>query len=66
MENTTDAPFDWLSLTTHRDRNLGPDETTYFQYEAAIAAISIIFFRFTVRQKSEPRLIGAFFALILG
>jgi hypothetical protein len=75
MENTTATDddstpttllFGWLwSLTTHRDRDLGPDATTYFQYEAAIAAFSILFFRLTVHKKSEPKAVSWFFGILL-
>lgn len=51
-----------FSLSTHRDpKLLGPDAPTYFQHEAAIAAISIFFFRTTVcfqtgsRQSEQPK-----------
>lgn len=54
-----------ISLSTHRDPNLGPDATSYFRYENAIAAISILFFRLTVRSKSEPRVLCWLFAILL-
>jgi hypothetical protein len=70
MENKTDTDdsllYGWLSsLSTHRDRDLGPDATTYFQYEAAIAAFSILFFRLTVHKKSEPKAVSWFFGILL-
>lgn len=40
--------FFGLPLTTHRDHGLGTTVDTYFQYEALIAAISILFFRSSV------------------
>lgn len=73
MENHTIADedgdtllFGILPMSTHRDRDLGPDAATYFQYEAAIAAISIVFFRLTVRKKAEPRAVTWFFGILLG
>ena len=58
--------FGFIPLTTHRDRSLGPDASSYFQYEAVIAAISIIFFRLTVRKKTEPLALTFFFGILLG
>jgi hypothetical protein len=51
-----------IPLTTHRNREL---ENSPFLYEAAIAAISICFFRTTIYQKQEPELLRWFFALML-
>ena len=62
---TEDPTLLGLSLSTHRPRELGPEETTYFQYEAAVAAVSILFFRLTVRRRSEPRTIRFFFGILL-
>lgn len=55
-----------LVLSTHRSRDLGPDATAYFQFETAIAAISVGFFRTTVGiSKSEPIWLRWVFAAIL-
>jgi hypothetical protein len=44
-----------LVLSTHRSNHLSPDAPTIFEFESAIAAISIAFFRTTVqiRQKQD-------------
>jgi hypothetical protein len=54
-----------LSFSTHRSRDLGPNETSYFQYEALISAISILFFRLTVRLRNEPSFMRWFFGILL-
>ena len=55
-----------LSLSTHRlPGDLGENPSSYFQHEALIAAISILFFRWTVRYKSEPKVVRLLFALSL-
>lgn len=56
---------EWSTLTTHRDRSLGHEATTFFQHEAIIAAASIFFFRITVRVNREPRLVACLFAAVL-
>lgn len=48
-----------LTLTTHREES-SPDATSFFQHEAWIAAISIFFFRYTVRFSSEPWIMRIF------
>jgi hypothetical protein len=53
-------------LSTHRSRTLGPDAAAYFQFEPAIAAISVGFFRTTVGiSKTEPIWLRWIFAAIL-
>ena len=55
-----------LPLSSYRDHTLDPSETsTFFEYEAAIAAISIFFFRTTVIQSDESTLLRYFFAFLL-
>lgn len=62
---TADSVFGF-SLTTHRDKDLGVDAPSFFQYECAIAAISVCFFRMTIRShREEPFLLRVFFALLL-
>jgi len=63
--NSTEVSLFGVALTTHRDKHLGPQATSYFQYESAIAAIAILFFRTTVHQKKEQVLLRWFFALLL-
>lgn len=56
-----------VPLTTHRDKNLGANATSFFQYECLVAAIAIVFCRWTISMKNkEPRLLRGFFALLLG
>jgi len=56
-------------LSTHRDKDLGPDEPSYFQLEAEFAAISIFFFRTTVyltaKRGGEPLPLKLFFSFAL-
>jgi len=67
VADTAIALFGILPLSTHRDHLvLGPDATTYFQYETFIAAISIFFFRVTVRHEKEHRAMSYFFGVLLG
>jgi hypothetical protein len=54
-----------FTLSTHRDKGLGPDAATYFQAEAFIAAISVLFYRTTVTWKDEPLAVRWFFAILL-
>jgi hypothetical protein len=55
-----------LILSTHRDRSIGSDAPSFFQYEALIAAIAIWFFRTTIiHTKNEPAPLRAFFAILL-
>lgn len=54
-----------LILSTHRDKDLGPDADSYFQHENVIAAISVLFFRTTVCFKNEPLPLKLFFSLLL-
>jgi len=62
----SEASLFGLSLSSYRDHNLGPDATSYFENEAAISAISILFFRTTVHQSGqESTLLRYFFAVIL-
>lgn len=58
-----------LALTSHRDKDLGVDATSYFQYECLVAGIAVMFCRWTVKSSSaqkEPLLLRIFFALSLG
>lgn len=62
-----DELFFGLPLTTARVKDLPFDADSYFLYEAAIAAISIVFFRCTVPfKKDEPVVLRWFFAIVLG
>jgi hypothetical protein len=54
-----------LALSTYRDPSMGADAHSFFQFESAIAAISIWFFRSTISKSSEPTLLKAVFALLL-
>jgi len=55
-----------IALTTHRDKDLSENTVSFFQYECLLAAIAVIFCRWTVSLKKEPPLLRAFFALLLG
>lgn len=65
METPEEEYFFGIPLSTHRDRELGPDTASYFLYEALIAAISIGFFRSTVHWKNDPKALRWFFASVL-
>lgn len=54
-----------LALTTHREKDLGADAVSFFQYECLLAGITICFCRWTISTK-EPPLLRGFFALLLG
>ena len=55
----------WPNLSTQREVHSGLAEGVFFQYEAVIAAISILFLRTTVYPKAEPRLLRYFFGVLL-
>lgn len=61
-----DDSYFGIALTTHRDKDLGQDVASFFQYECLLAAIAVIFCRWTVSLEKEPPLLRAFFALLLG
>lgn len=64
---TEDDTYFGIALTTHRDKDLQENATHFFQYECLLAAIAVMFCRWTVSLKSrEPRLLRGFFALLLG
>lgn len=68
MTNVSAADFyGLLSFSTHRDHtNDDPSAPSFFQNEAAIAAISIFFFRLTVYPKNhESTIVRWIFAAIL-
>lgn len=67
VSDPEDEFFFGLPLSTARVPDLSWDADSYFLYEAAIAAISIVFFRCTVPfKKDEPVALRYFFAVVLG
>lgn len=67
VSDPEDEFFFGLPLSTARVPDLAWDADSYFLYEAAIAAISIVFFRCTVPfKKDEPVALRYFFAVVLG
>jgi hypothetical protein len=54
--------FFTIPLSTFRDRNV---PLSPFPYGMAISAISILFFRTTIRQSTEPNILTWFFGLLL-
>lgn len=59
--------FFGLRLITHRNKELGPDASGYFLYEGVIAAVSVMFFRLTIKSsEKEPYLLRLFFGFALG
>lgn len=51
-----------IPISTFRDRN---DPLSHFPYGMIISAISIFFFRTTIRQSAEPNVLTWFFGLLL-
>ena len=65
-ETISDPLLFGLKLTTHRDKDLGVDAASFFQYECIIAAIAVAFFRTTIKShEHEPMALRLFFSLIL-
>ena len=54
-----------FALSTYRDFAAPEPELASFQFEQAIAAISILFFRTTITVKNEPWLLRTLFAFLL-
>ena len=67
MNDTISVPLLFgLDLTTHRDKDLGVDASSFFQYECIIAAIAVAFFRTTIKSHDhEPLALRLFFSLTL-
>jgi hypothetical protein len=59
---TLSEDFFTIPLSTFRDRNV---PLSPFPYGMAISAISILFFRTTIRQSAEPNVLTWFFGLLL-
>lgn len=65
IRDYTDASLFGISLTTYRDKDIGPDAVSYFPYECEIAALSVLFFRTTVYQRHERVFLRWLFAILL-
>ncbi|KAI2488919.1 hypothetical protein MHU86_25973 [Fragilaria crotonensis] len=67
MNATISGPLHFgFNLTTHRDKDLDGDATSFFQYECIIAAISVAFFRTTIKSHHhEPLALRLFSSLTL-
>jgi hypothetical protein len=59
---TLSEEFFTIPLSTIRDRNVS---LSTFPYSMGISAISILFFRTTIRQSDEPKVLTWFFGLLL-
>ncbi|KAL7578453.1 hypothetical protein ACA910_012842 [Epithemia clementina (nom. ined.)] len=62
----SDVSLFGLQLSSYRDHNIGSEASSFFEHEAAIAAVAIWFFRTTVHYSGQESIIlRYFFAFLL-